>query len=507
VIGGETPQSTEGAAAQLGARAVSNSVFILAARTVSRVISLVVVIVLANALGDTRYGQYTTLVVYSGLVAVVGDLGFQSLYTREAARNRAELGHYLGTLIVFRIALAAVAAVVFAVALGSRAGLSSLIVPGCALLIATAYASLLRNTFYSVGRAEFDAVAIVVETLIQAALIIIGSRRHSGVAYYVWAYSASYTFTIVYSLVVIQVFRLGRIRVALDVQLIRRWLPLALPFAFTFFLTNLYFRAGFVILQQFRSYAEVGWFTLAYKPFEALQFVPLAIQTVVYPLLGVYFVSNTSMLNLAYQRFFKVLVLLGWPLTVGTFVLVHSINQIFNRSGAFAQSEPALRILAFGIVFLFANSAFYAMLNATNRQGLNAWATALAALINVALNLVLIPLYGYLGASTVTVVTEAALCTFGWWFVMYKRPELRLSVVGLTWRIALAGLIMGAVLLPLRSLSIAITVPAGFVVYLVAVFVLRAVDREEYEMAAEGLLSRLQRNPPKVIIVGEEGKG
>ena len=496
----------ESAAAQLGTRAISNSLFILAARSVSRVISLVVVIILANALGDTRYGQYTTLVVYSGLVAVLGDLGFQSLYTREAARHREDIGRYLGTLIVFRIALAAVAAVAFAVALGFGAGLGSLILPGCALLVATAYASLLRNTFYSVGRAEFDAIAIVAETLIQAVLIVLGSRRDSAVVYYVWAYAASYTFTIVYSIVVIRVFRLGRIRLGLDVGLVRAWLPLALPFAFTFFLTNLYFRAGFVILQQLRSFAEVGWFTLAYKPFEALQFVPLAIQTVVYPLLGVYFVSDPAKLKLAYERFFKVLVLLGWPLTVGTFVLVHPINAIFNRSGAFAESEPALRILAIGIVFLFANSAFYAMLNATNRQGLNAWATALAAGVNIVLNLVLIRLYGYLGAGTVTVVTEAALCAFGWWFVQLNRPELRLPVLRLTWRIVLAGVIMGAVLFPMRSLSIFITVPVGFVVYVVAAFVLRAIDREEYELAEENLLARLQRNPTKVIIVGDDGK-
>ena len=496
----------ESAAAQLGTRAISNSLFILAARSVSRVISLVVVIILANALGDTRYGQYTTLVVYSGLVAVLGDLGFQSLYTREAARHREDIGRYLGTLIVFRIALAAAAAVAFAVALGLGAGLQSLILPGCALLVATAYASLLRNTFYSVGRAEFDAVAIVAETLIQAVLIVLGSRRGSGVAYYVWAYAASYTFTIVYSIVVIRVFRLGRIELGLDVRLVKAWLPLALPFAFTFFLTNLYFRAGFVILQQLRSFAEVGWFTLAYKPFEALQFVPLAIQTVVYPLLGVYFMSDQAKLKLAYERFFKVLVLLGWPLTVGTFVLVHPINGIFNRSGAFAESEPALRILAIGIVFLFANSAFYAMLNATNRQGLNAWATALAAGVNIALNLVLIRLYGYLGASTVTVVTEAALCAFGWWFVQVNRPELRLPVLRLTWRIALAGVIMGAVLFPMRSLSIFLTVPVGFVVYVVAAFLLRAIEREEYELAEENLLARLQRNPTKVIIVGDDGK-
>lgn len=500
--------SAEGAATQLGTSAVSNSVFILAARTVSRAISLVVVIVLANALGADGYGQYTTLIVYSGLVAVIGDLGFQSLYTREAARNRPQLGDYLGTLVVFRVVLAAASATVLAVAIvvGTRGELTPLIVPGCALLITTAYASLLRNTFYAVGRAEFDAIAIVAETLIQAGLIIFGSRRHSGVAYYVWAYSASYAFTIVYSLVVIQVFRLGRIRYALDFNLVLRWLPLALPFALTFFLTNVYFRASFVILQQFRSFAEVGWYTLAYKPFEALQFVPLAIQTVVYPLLGVYFVSDASRLQVTYHRFFKVLVLLGWPLTIGTFVLVHPINQIFNRSGSFAQSEPALRILAFGIVFLFANSAFYAMLNAINRQLLNAVATAVAAVLAVGLNFALIPFFGYLGASVVTVLVEAALCAAGWFFVQVERPELRLPVVRLAWRIALAGLIMGAVLFPLRSFSIFLTVPLGFAVYLAAVFLLRAVERDEYEMAADSLLARLRRNPPRVIVVGEDGK-
>ena len=495
--------TAEGAAEQLGTRVVSNSLFILAARTVSRVVSLVVVIALANSLGDSNYGRYTTLVAYSGLVAVLADLGFAPLYTREAARNRRELGDYLGTLLVFRVALAAVAAVVFALALGLGAGLWSLVVPGCALLITGAYANLLRNTFYSVGRAEFDAGAIVAEVLIQGALIFLGARRHADVGYFVWAYSASYLFTIVYSLVVIRLFGLGNVRLGLNLALVRRWLPLALPFAFTFFLTNLYFRAGVLILQQFRSFAEVGWYTFAYKPFEALQFVPLAIQAVVYPLLGVYFVSDPSRLKVAYERFYRVLILLGWPLTVGTFVLVHAINQLFNRSGAFAQSEDALRILAFGIVFLFANSAFYAMLNAINRQHLNAWATALAAAINIGLNLALIPLYGFLGASTATVVTEAALCTFGWWFVQRHRADLRLPVFGLVWRTLVAGLVMGVVLYPLSRFSIFLAAPAGVAAYALAIYLLRAVSPEEWRLATAVVR---RRNPSPVPSVGGGGK-
>jgi len=496
-------QPAESAAAQLGTRAVSNSVFILGARTVSRVVSLVVVIVLANALGDTNYGRYTTLIAYSALISVVADFGFAPLYTREAARNHPELGDYLGTLIVFRVVLAAAAVIVFAIALGFGAGLWSLIVPGGALLVATAYANLLRNTFYAVGRAEFDAVAIIAEIAIQGGLIIFLAHRHSGVSLFIWAYTASFIFTIVYSLVVIRVFQLGRVRLKLDINLIRRWWPMALPFALTFFLTNLYFRADVPILQHFRSFAEVGWYTFAYKPFEALQFIPLAIQVVVYPLLGVYFVSDMDRLKVAYQRFYKVLILLGLPLTVGTFVLVHPIGRLFRL---YAQSEPSLRILAFAIVFLFANSAFYAMLNAMNRQHLNAWATGLAAGINIALNLVLIPLYGYLAASTTTVVTEAALCALGWWFVQRHKPELRLPVSALSWRILLAGAVMGVVLYPLSRYSIYLSAPAGFLVYVVAIYLLRAIDPEEWRLAREGLISRLRRNPAPSAAVGGSGK-
>ena len=479
-----------GAAAELGTRAVSNALFILGARVVSRLVSLVVVVVLANALGDTNYGRYTTLIAYLALVSVIADFGFNPLYTREAARNRRQLGHYLGTLLPLKVALAIAASVILAIALVRGAGLGSLIVPGAALLIATAYANLLRNTFYAVGRAEFDAVAIIAEIAIQGGLIFYGARHQADVSFYVWAYVASFLFTIVYSLVVIRVFRLGRVRLGFDAGLVRTWFPLALPFAFTFFLTNLYFRADVPILQHFRSFAEVGWYTFAYKPFEALQFIPLAIQVVVYPLLGVYFIADISRLKLAYARFFKVLLLLGWPLTVGTFVLVHPIGRLFRL---FPQSEASLRILSFAIVFLFANSAFYAMLNATNRQHLNAWATGLAAAINIVLNLIFIPFYGYLAASATTVVTEASLCVLGWWFIQRNHPELRLPVIGLSWRILLAGAAMGVVLYPLRRYSIFISLPAGGLVYLVAIFLIRAIEPEEWRLARDGLLSRLTK--------------
>jgi O-antigen/teichoic acid export membrane protein len=471
-------------ARELGSRTVRNSLYLLAARTLSRLAALVVVVVMANHLGDSNYGRFTTAITYSALISIVADLGLNPLYTREAARDRANLPRYLGLLMSGKVVLSLVAAVLLGGAL-TLAGLGSVVVPVVVLLTLTNYAQLLRNTFYAVGRLEFEAVAVVAEIGIQAGLIVYGVRRGAGVSYFIWSYAASYGFTVLYCLVLIPFLGLGRPRLNLDLGMFRSWLKLAFPFAVGLLLTNLYFKADVPILQHFRQFSEVGWYTLAYKPFEATQFVPLAMQTVVYPVLAVYFRAARDRLAAAYAQFFKVLVLLGWPLTVGTFVLVHPIGRLFRL---FPQSEPSLRILSLAIVFLFANSAFTAMLYSIDRQDLFAWTTGIAVVVNIGLNLALIPMYGYLAASATTVVTEATFSLAGWYFV--SRQNFRLPWLRLSWRIVLAGALMGAALLPLAGRSIFLAVPAGILVYAVGLWLLRAINREEAQLFLSGLRGR-----------------
>jgi O-antigen/teichoic acid export membrane protein len=420
------------------------------------------------------------MVAYSALVSVLADLGLNTLYTREAARDPERIGAFLATLLGGKAILGLVAFVVLAAAL-SLAGVGDLALPGGVLLVATTYSALLRNTFYALGRLEFEAIAILLEIAVQAGGIIAGARSGEDVAYFVWVYVASAVATAVFAAIVTSRERLAHLSVALDLPLLGRWLRLSFPFAVGFALTNLYFRADVPILQHFRPFKEVGWYQFAYKPFEALQFVPLAIQTVVYPVIAVYFRQAPERLGPAYERFFKVLLLLGWPTTVGVFILVHPVGRIFRL---FPESEPSLRILSLGIVFLFVNSAFTAMLYAVDRQDRFAYATAIAVVVNVGLNLVLIPIAGYLAASATTVITEAAFSIAGWAFVArtHRLPWFRLS-----WRIILAGVYMGAVLLPFTRHSVYYAIPVGVATYAATIIALRAVRRDELEMFIRGL--------------------
>ena len=110
-------------------------------------------------------------------------------------------------------------------------GVGELAVPGGVLLVLTTYSALLRNTFYALGRLEFEAIAILGEIGIQAAGIIAGARLGADTPFFVWVYATSAAATALYSGIVIRAFGLAGIRLAFDLSFLWGWLRTALPFA------------------------------------------------------------------------------------------------------------------------------------------------------------------------------------------------------------------------------------------------------------------------------------
>ena len=455
----------------------------LAAKVVARLIALVTVIATLKWLMPAPYGTFTTLINYTAIVSVVLDLGFNVLYVREGARHPADIQRYLRNVMSLRLVMAVGGFVVLAIAL-AIAGLGSLLVPGFLLMVLTSYSTLLRNTLYAVQRLAYEAVAVVLESIVLLALVLIGIKIGAGVTYFVWAYAAQYAFSCVYFAIVLWWQKIAVVGWKFERQLVREWFFQGLPFALTFVLTILYFKIDQPLVYAIRPHAEAGWYAAAYKPFEALLFIPMTLLSVVFPVLSVYFRERPQELTDAVSRFFKALLVIGWPIAVGLFVLAHPLTTMF----LYPQSEPALRILALALAIGFVNNAFIGALSASDRQLSFTWAAGWSLLANLALNLILIPLFGYIGASWATVLTEVVLGVAGW--ILTRRHIGQVPVLQLTWRPILAGLVMGAVLFPLRNLDgvqVIIPIVVGAAVYAGAALLLRAVTSDEIAFARRAL--------------------
>ena len=455
----------------------------LAAKVVARLIALVTVIATLKWLMPAPYGTFTTLINYTAIVSVVLDLGFNVLYVREGARHPADIQRYLRNVMSLRLVMAVGGFAVLAIAL-AIAGLSSLLVPGFLLMVLTSYSTLLRNTLYAVQRLAYEAVAVVLESVVLLALVLIGIKIGAGVTYFVWAYAAQYAFSCAYFAIVLWWQKIAVVGWKLEPQLVRDWFFQGLPFALTFVLTILYFKIDQPLVYAIRPHAEAGWYAAAYKPFEALLFIPMTLLSVVFPVLSVYFRERPQELTDAVSRFFKALLVIGWPIAVGLFVLAHPLTTMF----LYPQSEPALRILALALAIGFVNNAFIGALSASDRQLSFTWAAGWSLIANLALNLILIPFFGYIGASWATVLTEVVLGVAGW--ILTRRHIGQVPVLQLTWRPILAGLVMGVVLIPLRNLDgfqVVIPVVAGAAVYAGAALLLRAITSDEIAFARRAL--------------------
>ncbi len=468
----------------LGSRATRNTALILLARVLSRLLALVTVIVVSAHLGPTRFGQFQTLITYSALVAILLDLGFNTLYVREGARHPSAISRYLDAILSAKLLLGLVTLVALSLVLHIP-GLGRFTLPAFALLLLTGYSNSLRSTFYALQRLRWEAIAIVLENCLLLGLVAAGALAHAGIGYYVWAYAASYGAACVYAVVVISRQGLARIRWQLDLPLLRRWIWMALPLASIYLLLNAYFTIDIPLLQHFRPYREVGWYSLAYKPFEALLFIPFTLRGVVFPTLAVYAERAPYRIQEATEKLYRGLLLLGWPCTVGLALLAPGVDRLLHL---YPQSGAALQILALGIVFMFVDNTFVATLTALDRQALFARIPLAGLAFNVVANLLVIPRFGYLGASWTTVATELFLAVVGWRVV--ARLGLRLPLGRLSWRILLAGLVMGGALWPLRHLTgvpVLLPIALGAVVYVAALVLTRALDATERRLLRRAL--------------------
>ena len=486
-VAADTTAVTPSRPVGLGMRALRNTILILIARVISRVIALIAVIAIGNSLGDTRFGEMQTAVTYVNLVGVLTDLGFSGLFVREGARDTTAIGRFLNNIASLKLLLSVIGLPLLFAFL-YVAGLRTLLLPSFAILVLSGYQLLLRNSLYAMQQLTFEIIEIVPETLFVLALVLVGARAGADSSYFLWVYAASYALACVYFGVVLYAKGVLRPRWQVEAPLLRPWVRAAIPLGITFIITTVYFKVDVPILQRFRPYDEVGWYTFAYKPFESLLFIPFTLRGVVFPLLSLYHRRSPDRVLLLSEKFFKALVILGWPVTVGVFLLAQQFNDLLRL---YPQSEPALQILALAIVFMFADNTFAATLNAIDKQTVFAAVAVVGLIINVGVNLVVIPKYGYLGASWAVVVTEAALVIVGW-FVL--RAQLgTINVVRSSWKALVAGVVMGAFIYlvnPHGRLMLFVVVVAAALIYAVVLLALRVADAEEMQLIRNALRMR-----------------
>ena len=194
--------------------------------------------------------------------------------------------------------------------------------------------------------------------------------------------------------------------------------------------TTIYVNSDVTMLGFFLDDNQVGLYGFASKVYNVLKYLINAAVIVTIPRLTALVHKDREKYCRLTETVLYALVLLQFPLSTGLFMLSKSI-VIVAGGPQYIESRSSLMVLSFSLVFALLGSICtncILIIHKLEKRVLTA--TLISALVNVILNLLLIPLIGIIGAAITTVIAE--LTNLGIQFY-FSRLEVRLTLK-LNWK-------------------------------------------------------------------------
>jgi O-antigen/teichoic acid export membrane protein len=182
-------------------------------------------------------------------------------------------------------------------------------------------------------------------------------------------------------------------------------LAAAAPFAVGAFLWLAYYQIDTAMIALLSTAHDTGIFGAVYRFVDVLHVLPRLIVTVTFPTMVVAWANDPQRLSALVAALQRRLAYVAVPAVLIIIVWGDALLRL-GFGDDFAEGAPALRMLAVGTFFAFYSVLFSQTVVAAGRERHLARVLFGAVTVNVLLNMLLIPRYGFMGAATATLVTE-----------------------------------------------------------------------------------------------------
>lgn len=402
------------------------SAFVL--RVLGIFLAFVATIVFARLLGPEEYGRYALVFSWATVATVLASLGLPDYLVREAAREQGpRAGAGLLRWADPRLLVAGVAAGLLLLALGTA------LVPGTGMIPLLLAAPLpLLGSLAAVRQSVLRARRRIAASLWPLLLVTpAGSIAGLYVAalWLGWSASALMAASLATSLLVLALASAQVGAPSPRHQAERRSLRVALPFALIAVLFMINGRADQLMVGALLGAADAGVYTVAMRSADFVSFPLLVANTIIAPILAA---AHQNGELVAMQRLLRIssrlTLLVAMPITLVAILFGSELlGWVFG--GSFSAGAPVLAILAGAQVLNVAFGSVGLVLNMCNLEWLATLGVGLAAMLNIALNIALIPRLGIEGAALASLISLLFWNALLWRWVR-RRLHVTASAVG-----------------------------------------------------------------------------
>jgi len=382
-----------------------NTFWLFSAEIIARLLSLVLVIYIARILGVLEYGRFSFALSFALFMSILADLGVTDISTREFSRDEKNEKKFAGifTLEAVLCFVTLIITIVGSFFITHDYSVRKMIW----ILILFVLSSSLLGILFSFLRArqkmEYEAIVKISQALINIFLVFFV------LFYFPTAVNVSYgyLFSTLLSLLIFALF-FGFYFQPIKLEFkkgIFEILKISWPLSLGFMPGWLYMSVNSIMLGYFDLINENGWYSAASRIAIATMIIANLVMRSFYPALSKLFFQTGEKIKDTWNYLAESMVFLVVPIAVGGVALAPKIIDSFYGSD-FNPSVFALQLLMLVAVISFINYPYTIMLIIANHQKENFVLIVAGAVINIFLNFVFIPRYGFYSVILATIIAS-----------------------------------------------------------------------------------------------------
>jgi O-antigen/teichoic acid export membrane protein len=414
----------------------------------SSVFLLVLFVVAGRLLGDVDFGKFSLALAVAFIIEAILDPGFYQITVRDVAIENQLVVKYISNIFGFKIIVIPIIFLLLCLAfyfssIPKKTELAIL------LMVFAAFLKSAKNT-YSAGFQAFeyfhyDAIIWTLERLFLFLIGIVVLLQGGGVIGFCLVFVMIRLLDFIFVTALFR-YKICKVSIKWDWKFLKDLLIMSIPVGLFICVLNLYTYIDTIMISIIRGDAEVGWYNAAFKLYEGLSIFPMVICVVFRPQIAKIFLGEKKDFENLFFRGVKYVLIIALSVSVTGFIISDlAIIKLFGIQ--YIHSIAALKILLFGLSFVFTLTYLQMMLISMKKQKTVLYISLIGLLVNVTLNLILIPKFGFLGAAASTVMGEfiVLLMIFVYLFKInieipifqiFVKPILSMSLPVILWEIS-----------------------------------------------------------------------
>jgi O-antigen/teichoic acid export membrane protein len=357
-------------------------------------------------LGPEQFGLLSYAISFYGLFSAISILGLESISIRELVKNPESRDQILGSVFILRLAgsILAIVLILLILVIFKESNNVSILILVVSISAIFQSISVIDYFFRAEVKARYSVYVMTGSVLVTSVFKIFLIILKAPLIYFAIAFSVEFAamafgFVLVYKYNKLKIFN-WKFQKNISVNLLKDSWPLIL----SGLVIAVYTKIDQVMIKNMLNSTELGYYAVAVKLSEAWYFIPITLSNSLFPAIVNAKGIGEEFYNNRMQKLYDILawiaIAIAIPVSIFSYLI---ISIIFGNE--FITAAPVLTIYIWAGVAVFLGVASSQYLITENFTKLSFFRTFIGMILNVLLNLILIPAFGIIGAAYATLIS------------------------------------------------------------------------------------------------------